>query len=307
MTQQTQNNTQHSSNSAAGAQPRDAKLYWLGDLLAPLIAENDAAIEALKSGQPRGPQTGINALDKALGGSLAPGLHILQASPGAGKTAMGLQIGSDCKHPALYVSAEMPTLELFKRLIARQTSTFLGNLNGQLASRNLEDLARQTIQKLPNLAIMDATAGMASVDLIRQTTEAMRAAASANTVLIVLDSLHVWARGLLRGMGSDYEIISEGTRSATELAALLNAPILAICHRNREGNKSGGGLHAAKGTGDLEYEAWTVLDLHRNMEEREDSNGEVIVKAHFCKNRSRGLTVAVELKFSGRLQSFRDA
>jgi replicative DNA helicase len=154
---------------------------------------------------------------------------------------------------------------------------------------------------------MDAMAGLASVDFIRQTAEAMRAAATAKTVLIILDSLHVWARGLLRGMGSDYEIISEGTRCATELAALLNAPILAICHRNREGNKSGGGLHTAKGTGDLEYEAWTVLDLHRNMEEREDSNGEVNVKAHFCKNRSKGLTVAVELKFSGRLQSFRGA
>lgn len=306
VTQPTQNNTQQAQNSAAGAQPRDAKLYWLGDLLTPLIADNDAAIAAVQTGQPRGPQTGITALDKGLGGSLAPGLHILQASPGAGKTAMALQVASDCLHPALYVSAEMPTLELFKRLIARQSKTFLGKLNGQIASPNLENLAQQTIQKLPHLAIMDAMAGLASVDLIRQTAEAMRAAAKAKTVLIVLDSLHVWARGLLRGSGSDYEIISEGTRCATELAALLNAPILAICHRNREGNKSGGGLHSAKGTGDLEYEAWTVLDLHRNMNDREDSNGEVDVNAHFCKNRSKGLTGAVGLKFSGRLQSFRD-
>jgi replicative DNA helicase len=299
--------TQQAQNSAAGAQPRDAQLYWLGDLLPDLIADNEAAIDALKTGQPRGPQTGIATLDKALGGYLAPGLHLLQASPGAGKTAMALQIASDCKHPALYVSAEMPTLELFKRLIARQTSTFLGKLNGQIASHNLEDLARQTIGKLPHLAIMDAMAGMASVDLIRQTAEAICAATTGKSILIVLDSLHVWARGLLRGLGSDYEIISEGTRCATELAALLNAPILAICHRNREGNKSGGGLHTAKGSGDLEYEAWTVLDLHRKMEDREDSNGEVEVKAHYCKNRSRGLMVAVELKFSGRLQSFRDA
>jgi replicative DNA helicase len=211
VTQQAQNNTQQAQNSAAGAQPRDAQVYCLGDLLQPLIADNDAAIAAMQTGQPRGPQTGIPALDKGLGGFLAPGLHILQASPGAGKTTMALQIASDCQHPALYISAEMPTLESFKRLIARQTSTFLGNLNGQIASRNLEDLAHLTIGKLPHLAIMDATAGMAGVDLIRQAAEAICAAANAKAVLIVLDSLHVWARGLLRGMGSDYEIISEGT------------------------------------------------------------------------------------------------
>lgn len=290
-----------------GATPREAKLQWLSDLVASLIANNDAATEAVKSGQARGPGTGIITLDKALGGFYETGLHILQATPGAGKTALALQIASDCQFPALYVSAEMPTLELFRRLIARQTSTFLSRLKGELSSSDVERLAHETVEKLGHLAMMDAMAGLANVDLIRQTVEAMKETFQAKTVLVILDSLHVWARSLLRGMSGEFEIVSEGTRRATELATVIDAPILATCHRNREGNKNknGAGLHAARGSGDIEYEAWTVLDLHRDMDQREDVRGEVDVTMRFYKNRSNGMAEPIETKFCGRLQSFR--
>jgi replicative DNA helicase len=292
---------------SAGAQPRQAKLHMLDEMVSDLIADNDAALDAIKTGHPRGPQTGIEVLDKALGGFLETGLHILQATPGAGKTALALQIASDCGFPALYVSAEMPVLELFRRLIARQTSTFLGKLKGDLSSKNLEDLARVTAGKLKHLAIMDATSGVAEADFIRLTVENMKATYQAKTAIVLLDSLHVWARALLRGMSGEFEIISEGTRQATELAAILDSPIMAICHRNREGNKNkqGGGLHSSRGSGDIEYEAWTVLDLHRDMEQREDASGEIDVTMRFYKNRSNGITPPIETKFCGRLQSFR--
>jgi len=307
MRQQAQNNTQQSSNSAAGAQPRIAKLHMLYEMVAALVADNDAAIDALKTGHARGPQTGIAPLDKALGGFLETGLHILQATPGAGKTALGLQIASDCGFPALYVSAEMPVLELFRRLIARQTNTFLGKLKGELSSPDIKRLALLAIENLKHMAIMDATAGIADVDFIRLTVENMKATYQAKTALVIIDSLHVWARALNRGVSGEFEIISEGTRQATELAAILDAPILAICHRNREGNKSktGAGLHSARGSGDIEYEAWTVLDLHRDMDQREDASGEIDVTMRFYKNRSNGITPPIETRFCGRLQSFR--
>ena len=201
----------------------------------------------------------------------------------------------------------MPTLELFRRLIARQTSTFLSRLKGELSSSDIERLALATVEKLGHLAVMDASAGLANVDLIRQTVEAMKETFQAKTVLVILDSLHVWARALLRGMSGEFEIVSEGTRRATELATVIDAPILATCHRNREGNKNktGAGLHSARGSGDIEYEAWTVLDLHRDMDQREDAKGEVDVLMRFYKNRSNGMTEPIETRFCGRLQSFR--
>jgi replicative DNA helicase len=291
----------------AGAQPRQAKLYMLDEMVASLVADNDATIKALKTGHPRGPQTGIEPLDKALGGFLETGLHILQATPGAGKTALALQVASDCGFPALYVSAEMPVLELFRRLIARQTNTFLGKLKGDLSSMDIERLALLAIERLKHMAIMDATTGPAEPDYIRLTVEAMKSTYQAKTVLVLLDSLHVWARALLRDKSGEFEIVSEGTRQATELAAIVESPIFAICHRNREGNKSktGAGLHSARGSGDIEYEAWTVLDLHRDMEQREDGDGEVDVTMRFYKNRSNGITPPIETRFCGRLQNFR--
>jgi replicative DNA helicase len=295
----------------AGADRPKAKLYWLNEIIPGLIADNDAAIEARKANRPRGPQTGIKEIDDALGGFFAPGaLHLLQASPGAGKTALALQTASDCCYPALYVSAEMPVFELVRRLIARQTSTFLGKLrSGEIGSDALRNLALAAAENLSHLAFMDATTGVATVDYIRQSAEAMREEFKSETVLVILDSLHVWARGLLRGMGGEFEIVSEGTSRATELAAILQSPVLAICHRNREGNKSakGAGLHAGRGSGDLEYEAWTLLDLHRDMDQREDASGEVDVAMRFYKNRSNGLTPAIHTKFCGRLQTFRGA
>src|SRR5262245_30990621 len=103
-------------------------LTLLADLVGELRADAQAAYDARQAGHPRGPVTGLSPLDEALGGYLAQGLHVLQAAPAAGKTAMGLQIGSSCSFPALIVSVEMPTLELFRRLIARNTRTFLGKL-----------------------------------------------------------------------------------------------------------------------------------------------------------------------------------
>lgn len=288
--------------------PRSAPLHWLNDLLAPLIADNNAALEARRTGQARGPCTGIAPLDKALGGFFETGLHTIQANTGAGKTALALQIASDCQFPTLYVSAEMPVLELFRRLIARQTKTFLGKLKtGELSNEDIEKLALATAGKLPHIALMDAMAGVASLDLIGETATKLKVHCNAKTVLAVIDSLHVWARSLMRGQGNEFEIVSEGTARATELAAILDAPIIALCHRNREGNKSkdGGGLHAARGSGGIEYESWSVLDLHRDMEQREDANGEVPVTMRFYKNRSNGVTPPVETMFCGRLQSFR--
>ena len=78
MGKESDNDTASAEQRSRGA-TRDAQLYWLADLLPPLIADNDAAIAAVQTGQPRGPQTGIPALDKSLGGYLAPGLHLLQA------------------------------------------------------------------------------------------------------------------------------------------------------------------------------------------------------------------------------------
>ncbi len=103
--------------------PSAPRLTRFADLLGELEADDAAAHEAYTSGTPPGPVTGLAELDRELGGALAPGTHVLHAGPGAGKTALAVQITSTCGFPALFVSCEMSALELLRRHTARVTWT----------------------------------------------------------------------------------------------------------------------------------------------------------------------------------------
>jgi replicative DNA helicase len=291
------------------------RLVLLSDLVAEFVADTEAALKALESGRPRGPITGLIGVDTLLGNYLSPGLHVLQGAPGCGKTAFALQAASDCTYPCLYVSAEMPLLELFRRLIARQTKTFLGKLKtGELGGREAQRLALRTIESLPHLALMDCTRGYADVETICRAAEGLAEARQASQVLVVIDSLTVWARAAVKssidliGIG-EYEIINQGVLGCTNIAGFLKSPVIALSHRNRQGNKSEGGLHAAKGSGSIEYEAESVLDLeHFDRAERTpDLNGDVKIKITAFKNRNGIPNISVPLLFNGRTQSFREA
>lgn len=281
-------------------------LTLLSDLIGSLRADAEAAYQARKSGLPRGPVTGLSGLDEALGGFLQPGLHILQAAPGAGKTAFALQIASSCQFPALLVTAEMPTLELFRRLIARQTQTFLGKLkSGELDPGEVERLAIKTAGKLPGLAIMDAMRTHAEPGHIRDAAEGLRERLGGDQCLVVVDSLHVWAKGGPVGDAvSEYDLLNAALKSLVSIAAEVRCPLMVVAHRNRAGQEKGG-LHAAKGTGSIEYLAETVIDL-TPAEMGFDAAGERTVTAGIHKNRNGHAGMGVALKFSGRLQSFRE-
>jgi replicative DNA helicase len=286
------------------------RVTLLSELVSDLVADTEAARLARESGLPRGPVTRLRELDEALGGYLAPGVHILQAAPGAGKTAFALQSASSCFFPALYVTAEMPMLELFRRLIARETGTYLGKLKtGELGAQEAGRLAVRTVENLPHFAIMDGTRGYASPASIRDVAESLRERAGARHVLVVIDSIQIWARSA-RSVGgelvaaSDYDLINAGLSAAARLGADLACPILAISHRNRAGQKDGG-MHAGKGSGDLEYMAETVIDLSPDKDTRPDVNGETGITLAIHKNRHGLAGVTFALRFCGRLQEFR--
>lgn len=280
----------------------------LADLVSHFVQDAELAWHARLSQQLRGPVTGLPKLDEALGGCLAPGLHIAQAAPGVGKTALALQVAARCGFPALFVTAEMSPLEIFRRLIARETGTFLGRLkDGSLDPHRARELALQTAQQLPAFALMDGTSGYAAPAYIRDAAAGLQQRVNAAQVLIVLDSLQVWARSaraVLSGVAaSEYDLLNAGLGSLVALATELSVPVWAVSHRNRAGNRNEGGLHSGKGSGDLEYIAETVLDLKRESE-RLNPDGTVPVSVTVHKNRHGIPGVSFELAFTGRLQQF---
>ena len=288
---------------------RTPKLTRLTDLIGELRTDAEAAYNARQAGRPRGPVTGLSQLDEALGGYLQPGLHVLQAAPGAGKTAFALQAASTCQFPALIVSAEMPTIELFRRLIARETQTFLGKLKtGELGPLEVERLAMETAKKLPHLAILDGQRGFAEPKIIRENASILREDLKADHCLIIIDSLQVWARssrGPMSAAASEYDVLNQSLVAASDLAAEIKCPILLVSHRNRAGQDKGG-MHASKGSGDIEYITESVIDLDRKQDQKPDGAGEVDIQARIHKNRHGVAGVSMGLKFCGRIQQFRE-
>jgi replicative DNA helicase len=281
----------------------------LADLVSVFVADTNDAAAAKASKRPRGVITGLTKLDQHFGGYLAPGIHVVQAAPGCGKTAFALQTASDAVYPALFVSAEMGVLELFRRLIARQTRTFLGRLkSGEISGQQAQSLAVQTAKNLQHMRIMDATRAPASPKLIIENAGRLREKFQSEHVLIVLDSLHVWARGAARAENKsidpeEYSIINKALSSVASIASTLNCPVITIAHRNRAGNKADGGLHSAKGSGGIEYEAESVLDLNKK-DGPDNAGGETEITAKLEKNRNGAAGVFVKLAFNGALQTF---
>jgi replicative DNA helicase len=279
-------------------------LLRLADLLGDLQADAAAAHEALESGRPRGPVTGLPKLDKQMGGTLAHGLTILNAGPGIGKTAWALQIAATCGFPALFVSCEMASIELFRRVIARTTCTPLDFIrSGAYPPEVILEKARQAIAACPDLALLDATERFVGPDLLRAAALCVRGQAS--NLLVVVDSVHSWADSA-PGDAEEYTALGAAVASLRSVARGLNCPVLAIAERNRASMR-GGGVSSSAGTRKFEYGSEAVIELDREESETRNGAGEVPVTLKLSKNRNGGRGEKVNLLWHDNYQRFREA
>ena len=284
--------------------PSVPRLLRLGDLLGDLEADAATAHEAYTNGTPRGPVTGLKALDRELGGALAAGTHVLHAGPGAGKTALALQIAATCGFPALFVTCEMSALELLRRHTARVTGTFLGRLkSGELGPLEAVALARVAAEKAPQLALADATRAFAPAEWVRTIAELVRS--DARKALVVVDSLHSWSGGM-GGDADEYTRLGGALGALRGLAGILDSPVLIIAERNRSGMKSGG-MSAGAGHRGIEYGCESLWELDRDENAVAGPAGEADVTLKIAKNRNGTPGKKISLRFHGALQRFTEA
>ena len=277
------------------------QLLRLGDLLSAWQSEAEALHEAKTTGAQLGPITGFAKLDRELGYCLAPGLHVVHGQPGVGKSAFVLQLASGCGCPALFVTCEMSPLELFRRIAARVTQTFLGRFKtGELTPEASLAMARRAAAAVPELAIADGTQAFASPEWLRAAARAVRG--SRQHLLIVVDSVHSWTEGVALDV-PEYERLNSGLATLRKLSHELGCAIVGVAERNRA-NMSTGGLSAGAGTRKLEYGAETVLDLAQAADVVPNSAGEVEVSVIIAKNRHGAPGRKIHLKFRGALQQF---
>lgn len=297
---------------AAGA-PSAPRLSLLSGLLADWQTEAQAAHDAYTSGRPRGAQTGIGKLDDALGHLAAGTVHYLHGEPGTGKTALALQVATSCGCPALFITCEMGDLELFRRIVARLTGTFLGKLrSGELPPGQSLRLAQTAAAQAPQLAIADATTAHADPAWIATAAQGTRARLGQGQphLLIVIDSIHSWSRGAYPAL-AEYDALASALDDVRQLAHQTDAAVLGILERTKY-QMAAGGLHAGAGHRGFAYSAESVWDLA--VDDRGASAPGRPLPAHetaltlkLPKNRSGVPGAQIPLLFTGRTQAFREA
>lgn len=262
--------------------------HWIGETLPELWAELTSGVQVLE-------RTGWDALDNLIGGLRPGALYVLGARPGAGKTAVALNLAAAvaARGPVVgYASLEMGEAELQRRLLAAEGSVHLsGLLDGKLTDSDWERLGvvRPKVDAM-RLAVLDDAASLSRVLSFARTLHRQ-----GGLGLLVVDYLQ-----LMRGDGraeSRQVEVSEFSRALKLLAKELRVPVLALSQLNRESAGRKGGeprISDLRESGSLEQDADVVLLLHRD-EEHASAKLKVIV----AKNR-HGRVGEVGLHWEGR-------
>ncbi len=292
------------SNSTSAPAPETPRLYQLSDILGKVEADARAAHEARTTGHPRGSITGLKKVDFELGGALPEGATVLLGNTGAGKTAFALQAAASNPYPSLFVSCEMSPEELLRRHTARVCNQYLNRFkSGEMTPASVVAHVQQAIEAAPLLSIVDATRAFASPKFLLDAAQIARG--DAKNLLIVIDSLHSWSRGMMDG-ASEYDVLGEALAELRTLSRITQSALLIVSERNRAG-VSKGGVSTGAGHRQIEYGAEVVIDLDRKAEAQADGAGDVDVTLKLAKNRNGAAGKSVALKFNGALQSFREA
>ncbi len=242
---------------------RAGQVVALPDLLPEVIADIAARRQAVKEqgAAAVGLPIGIHRLDKLLGG-LQPGLHLLAAEPGQGKTTFTLQVAAHVAQagfPVLFVSFEEALPRLTLKVVCAQAGLEAKKFaDGFGDPAELERAVREYGPKLAALYFIEGTARL-TVPQVKAKALQVMSKRKAGKCLVIVDYLQRWAAGK-REFNDFRHIVSGLVSELRELALRIDSPVLVISSQNRPGQGSAS-LVSLKESGDLEYSADTALFL----------------------------------------------
>jgi replicative DNA helicase len=265
-----------------------------------------------------GLETGLRDLDELLLG-LHPGQVVLVAArPAMGKTTLVTELaariaarlaaraaGAAVRRRVLFLSLEMPRIELADRLLARASGIDLGRIRAaRLAPEDLAALtaAAGAVDALP-IDIDDA----GDVTLLGIRARAREWKLRHGLALLVLDYVQLVKPGPNAPDTRDRQI-GEVTEGLKALAKELEIPILVVSQLNREVEKRPNKrpmLSDLRESGSLEQDADVVLFLYRDEVYNRNSPDRGIAEV-ICAKQRNGPTDAIRLRFEKHLSRFDD-
>src|SRR3954453_21025429 len=277
--------------------------------LQPVIS---AAIDDIEHIQQResalaGLATGFRDIDELLSGMQAGNFIIIAARPGAGKSALAVNIArnvavSERKTVALF-SLEMSRWELGMRLLCSEASVPMSKVRaGKIAASDFSAFA-DAADALHDAPMYIVDSGDVTILDIR--AKARRLRSRQGLELIVVDYLQLMSPH--RRMDNRQQEIAEISRSLKLLAKELDIPVVALSQLNRDPERREGAkpqLSNLRESGALEQDADVVMFIHREKDEDGHwvkGEAELIVAKH-----RNGPTGTIKLAFSDELIRFRN-
>ncbi len=273
-----------------------------------------------------GISTGIKDLDYMLFG-LNPGLYIIGARPGMGKSSLALQISNNVSArniPVGIFSLEMEKEKMLRWLISQRThidndKIKLGGANNYneyqmgyigFDQEQLEDIENAATELKESHLYIDDTPGL---NIMQLRAKAIKLKHKYDIQLLIVDYLQLMSGITSQKIKNRENEISEISRGLKLIQKELNIPVVALTQLNREIEKRAGGkprLSDLRESGAIEQDADVVMFVHRpevmGLETFDDGTStENIAQLIIEKNRDGGLG-QVECLFYGETLSYKN-
>ena len=225
-------------------------------------------------------ETGFPKLDKLLGGGLEPGsLTIIGGLAGVGKTTLALQmaysISKRYRKDVLFLALEMTDFQMQVKLLSMLTADIaLRRVNNEAAPLSVQQIrntecwgtftqeeadlylsATYEMQGNPNLFILSP--GKATADTVTKAVERHKAA-TGEAPIVFVDYLQYIKSD--KPTVTDKQAIDGAVEVLKEISIKHDTPVVALSSLSRNAYQSPS-IGAAKGSGEIEYTASTVLML----------------------------------------------
>ena len=277
-----------------------------------VIEETLEAIAERQTNPEVGVQTGFQGLDNRLMSLRKGGLYVLAARPGVGKTSFALSVVDNVLQESsdhvLFFSLEVDRVDLVKKMLTGSARLDFAKIESGLLSPEETDALTAAAEELrgKKLDLMDVSD--LTVQSLRSVVKRHQLEVGEDKLaLVVIDYLQLLSAS--RPGQTEYEKVSEITRTLKVLAKELRIPVVALSQLNRESEKGGQPrppkVSDLRGSGSVEQDADAVIFLHQESgrdDEQTRSEGRSL-KIIVAKNRF-GPTGESDVKFFPARQRF---
>lgn len=221
----------------------------------------------VRNGEKVGISTGLETLDKVLGGWKPQQLIVVAARPAMGKTAFMLhftRVAAQAGIPVLIFSLEMSAQALTDRMIISESNLKSERFKNGYLSENEKNVLCDAANKLSWLTVtIDHTAGI-SIQQIKAKAKNLHRKGKCGMIMIdYLQLLDV--RNNNKSYNREQEV-AQATREAKQIAKELDIPVILLSQLSREVEKRANKLPQLsdlRESGAIEQDADIVLFIHR--------------------------------------------